>query len=134
VGNQHSRIIVLGVLSDGSARSCREIGRASGLSQKRVENSIYLCWLRRLVIRTASPIFEQETVNVGRRGRVVHTRPYHLYLLAPEGFEEVNVEPYHKLSFLAAVGIRKDNPYLNEIANKMFKHRARASQVSMIDW
>jgi superfamily II DNA/RNA helicase len=82
VGNNRSRAVILGVLADGSARSCRDISKVSGLGKKQVENSIYLCWLGGLVIRTASPIFEQEVVNAGRRGRVVHTRPYHLYLLA----------------------------------------------------
>ena len=90
--NCRSRDAVLGVLRDGSARSCREVSVASGLGLKRVLNSLYLYWLRGLVVRTASLVYELETVNAGRRGRVVHTRPYHLYRLVPEGGGEVVVE------------------------------------------
>jgi len=91
VGSCRSRDAILGVLGDGAARSCREVSVASGLDLKRVLNSLFLCWLRGLVVRTASPVYEQETVNAGRRGRVVHTRPYHLYMLAKDGGGEVEV-------------------------------------------
>ena len=87
-----SRRQVLAVLSDGSPKSCRQISKASGLSVKKVENSVYLCWLRGLVLRTASPVYEHERVNLGRRGRTVHTRPYHLYLFSEKDMESSNVD------------------------------------------
>jgi hypothetical protein len=33
-------------------------------------------------------------------------------------------QPFHKLSFLADLGLRKDDPYINEIVDKILKHQS----------
>ena len=77
-----SRGFLLGVLGDGVPRSCRELKRRSGLGFRQVENTMFRCWCSGLVLRTASVVFEFESINLGKRGRAAHVRPYHLYLLS----------------------------------------------------
>jgi len=33
-------------------------------------------------------------------------------------------QPFHKLSFIADIGLRKDDPYINQIAEKIFEHKS----------
>jgi len=33
-------------------------------------------------------------------------------------------QPFHKLSFIADIGLRKDDPYIKEIAQKIFEHQS----------
>jgi hypothetical protein len=33
-------------------------------------------------------------------------------------------QPFHKLSFLADLGLRKDDPHLDEIVSKIFEHQS----------
>jgi hypothetical protein len=70
------------VLADGVPRSCRELADLSGLGFRQVENAVVRCWGAGLVLRTVAPIYEYERVNLGRRGRSTHVRPFHLYVLA----------------------------------------------------
>jgi len=61
---------------------------ATGLSRGRVYAAVYRCWRAGLVLRTEEALYEHESVFRGRAGRSPHTRPYHLYVLRPEGLEE----------------------------------------------
>ena len=49
-------------------------------------------WKAGRVLRTAETICEHESVFRGRAGSSSHTRPYHLYALAPEGIDELVVD------------------------------------------
>ena len=44
-----------------------------------------------MTLRSEKPSYESEIVNLGRRGRSSHTRPYHMYLYAGEGVESVEL-------------------------------------------
>jgi len=81
----------LGVLAGKGPMNIRDISRETGLSRSQVYNSIALCWRRGLVLRTAKPVYGRERVFKGRSGSLLHTRPFHLYLLRPKGVDEVMV-------------------------------------------
>ena len=86
-----SRELVLSVLGDHKPKSSRQVIAATGLSRSSVHNALRLCWKRGLVLRTKKPIYHRERVFKGRGGVTQNTRPYHLYLLKPEGKESVSV-------------------------------------------
>ena len=65
VGNNRSKDVVLGVLADGSARSCREISRFLEFGQKCVENSMRASIVSRL-IRKAIKVQILVCLQVGR--------------------------------------------------------------------
>jgi len=94
-----SRAIIMAALVDGSPRSCREIIRETGLSRSRVYIALYRCWMRGLVLRTAKPIMSHERVLRGRGGVSQHTRPFHLYVLRPEGVDDVAVNGHRYVGF-----------------------------------
>ena len=72
--------------------SCREVMGATGLSRSQVYMALFRCWRRGLVLRTDAPILVHERVFKGRGGTSSHVRPFHKYLLRPEGFDVVVVE------------------------------------------
>ena len=78
-------------MANGVPKTIREGSMETGLSRSQMYNSLALCWRRGLVLRTASPVYGRERVFKGRGGSSLHTRPFHLYLLRPEGVDEVNV-------------------------------------------
>jgi len=84
--------LVLATLSCGDPRSCREVMEETGLNRAQVYNALYRCWRTGLVLRTRDAIYERERVFKGRAGVRQNTRPYHLYILKPEGRESVEVE------------------------------------------
>ena len=59
---------ILAVLSDGKARSTRDVASLTGLSKGATENALRRLWERRLIMRTKSPMFEAEKVFRGRAG------------------------------------------------------------------
>jgi hypothetical protein len=87
-----SRRLVLGALISGVPKNIREVSKETGLTRSQVYNSLSLCWKRGLVLRTAKPVYSHERVFKGRGGTSLHTRPFHLYLLRPEGVDEVEVD------------------------------------------
>jgi hypothetical protein len=89
----------MGVLAGGEPMSCREIIRATGLSRSQVYNALYRCWRRGLVLRTARSLLSHERVFKGRGGVTRHVRPFHLYLLRPEGVGEVVVGGHRYVGF-----------------------------------
>jgi len=89
----------LAVLADGQPKSSREVVEATGLKEGQVYNCLFRCWRRGLVLRTEKPIYRRERVFRGRAGLSEHTRPYHLYILRPEGVEEVEVDGHRFVSF-----------------------------------
>jgi len=86
-----SRRLVLGGLVGGEPKCVREITSETGLTRSQAYNALFLCWKRGLVLRTAEPIYEREKVFKGRGGSSLHTRPFHLYILRPDGVDEVEV-------------------------------------------
>jgi len=96
---QPSRELVLSALGDHRPKSNREIVEATGLSQSSVYNALALCWRRGLVLRTAQPLYEHERIFKGRGGLTQTTRPYHLYLLKPEGVDSTVVDGHRFVSY-----------------------------------
>lgn len=80
-----SRRKILGVLGEGKPLSSREVIRLMGLSDAAVYNCLRRCWKNGMVLRTKEPIYESERVFKGRAGVSRTTRPYHLYVLKPDG-------------------------------------------------
>ena len=81
----------MGALFEDSPRSSREIMRKTGLSRGSVANALGRLWRGGRVLRTAEPIYEAERVFRGRAGTSKHVRPYHLYVIAPEGRDQVTL-------------------------------------------
>ncbi|MFQ6077456.1 MAG: hypothetical protein ACE5Z5_15230, partial [Candidatus Bathyarchaeia archaeon] len=94
-----TRDLVLSVLSDGVPRSCRELVEETGSSRSQVYSCLFRCWRRGLVLRTEKTVYEHERVFKGRAGVSSHTRPYHLYLLRPEGLDSAVVEGRRYVSY-----------------------------------
>ena len=94
-----SRELVLSALGDHKPKSNREVVKATGLSQSSVYNSLALCWKRGLVLRTVQPLYEHERIFKGRAGMTQTTRPYHLYLLKPEGKDSVLIDGRRFVSY-----------------------------------
>jgi DNA-binding Lrp family transcriptional regulator len=74
---------ILAVLSDGKAKSTREIAKLTGLSRGATENALRRLWERKMILRTKAPIFEDEKIFKGRAGIKRNTRPYHMYIFQP---------------------------------------------------
>lgn len=83
---------ILDVLQDGKPKSHREIVKASRLSGSSAYNSIFTCWKRELVLRTKKPIYKFERTFKGRAGISQTTRPYHLYVIRPEGVDSLLID------------------------------------------
>ena len=94
-----TRGMILAVLADGRPKSSREVVEATGLKEGQVYNCLFRCWKWGLVLRTERPIYRRERVFKGRGGVSTHTRPYHLYILRPEGVDEVVVEGHRFVGF-----------------------------------
>jgi len=86
-------------LEGGVPMSHREFIAATGLSQSSVWNGLRRCWDSGRVLRTKSALFETERVFRGRAGSVETTRPYHLYLLRPEGIDSLVVDGVEFVAF-----------------------------------
>jgi len=86
-----SRAIILAALVNDGSMSCRKLVRETGLSRNQVYCALYRCWRRGLVLRTRRPILSHERVFKGRGGVSQHMRPFHLYMLRPEGVDDVVV-------------------------------------------
>jgi len=80
---------VLAVLFEDAPKSSRVIMRETGLSRGSVAMALNRLWRGGRVLRTAEAIYESERVFKGRAGVSSHTRPYHLYVVAPAGMREV---------------------------------------------
>ncbi len=79
------RKIILDILSDGQPRSLRDFARPIGY--KRAPEGLSRTWKSGLILRTRSPIIEQEFITHGKLGKLgstTHARLYHLYLARPE--------------------------------------------------
>lgn len=74
----------LAVLSDGKAKSTRDISKLAGMSRGATENALKRLWLRGKILRTKTPLFEASKLFKGRAGISRNTRPYHLYLFQPD--------------------------------------------------
>jgi hypothetical protein len=84
--------LVLAALGDHKPKSQRQIVKMTGLSEGSAYNALYICWKRGLVLRTKDPIYKYERRFKGRAGISQTTRPYHLYLLRPEGRDSIRVD------------------------------------------
>jgi hypothetical protein len=94
-----SRAAILAVLVGGRPVSCRELIEETGFSRSRVYATLDRCWRRGLVLRTVAPIYYPERVVKGRGGVSQHTRPFHLYLLRPEGVDDVEIKGWRYVGF-----------------------------------
>lgn len=90
--SETSRGRVVGCLFEGSPRSVRGVVEETGLTRASVGMVLYRLWKAGRVLRTAEAFCEREKVFRGRSGSSSHTRPYHLYLLAPGGVDELTVD------------------------------------------
>jgi len=86
-----SRRLVLAVLNDSKPKTCREVAKATGLSESAAYSGLFNCWKSGIVLRTREPIYEHERIFKGRGGITQTTRPYHLYLLKPEGIGSLRI-------------------------------------------
>jgi len=102
--------LVLSVLGDYKPKSAREIVRATGLSWASVYCCLSRCWKRGLILRTEKLIYESERVFRGKGGLSRNTRPYHLYVLGPEGFDSLVIDgrrfAKYKKEYLDVRGVR----------------------------
>jgi len=94
-----SRKLILSVLNDCKPRSCRDIVKATRLSGSAVNNSLLLSWKRGLILRTKEPLYEHERIFKGRAGVSQNTRPYHLYLLRPEGKDSMVIDGHEFVKY-----------------------------------
>ncbi len=85
-----SRKQILSVLGDHKPK-LREIVKATRISRSATYNALAACWKKGLVLRTKKSIYEFEKIFKGRAGMTQTTRPYHLYVLRPEGTDSVNI-------------------------------------------
>jgi len=94
-----SRNAILTTLASGGSLSYREIMAETGLSHGQVNNALHRCWRGGLVLRTRVPIHSRELVFRGRGGVSQHNRPFHLYMLRPDGVDDVVVEGRRYVGF-----------------------------------
>jgi hypothetical protein len=83
---------VLDALDDHQPKSLRDIVKATSLSSSSAYNSLFLCWKKGLVLRTKKPIYQFERIFKGRGGISQTTRPYHLYVLRPDGVDSLVID------------------------------------------
>jgi len=83
---------VLEALFEDSPMSSRAVREKTGLTGPSVAAALHRLWRGGRVMRTAETICEHETVNRGRAGTSSHVRPYHLYLVAPEGRDRLTLD------------------------------------------
>ncbi len=86
-----SRSLVLSALADNKPMSARDVGKATRLSEEAVYGALFRCWKGGYVLRTEKPIYIHERIFKGRGGVTQNTRPYHLYVLRPEGVNSLDV-------------------------------------------
>lgn len=86
-----SRGAVLAVLADGKPRTSRNIARTIGLSESASYGVLRRCWDSGYILRTKNPLYEHEKISKGRRGVAQHMRSYHLYILRPEGVDNIRI-------------------------------------------
>jgi len=68
LGKDSTRRKILAVLSDGKARSSKEIAEAAGIGGEAVENALRKAQRRGLVLRTEKPLKVRSKAYKGPRG------------------------------------------------------------------
>jgi len=86
-------------LFEGTPRCLREIVAETGLSSSAAGMALHRAWKAGLVLRTVEAVCESERVFRGRAGSSNHIRPYHLYVLAPEGVDDLVMEGYRFVGY-----------------------------------
>lgn len=94
-----ARVKILALLSDGQSWSHREIVKESGLNNSSAGVALYRGWKSCLFLRTAKPFTESVKVFKGRAGTSRTMRPYHLYLLKPEGVDSLHLDGVDFMSY-----------------------------------
>lgn len=94
-----TRDAILAALADGKHKSHRDIVKKTGLSHAAVWSALLRFWKEGTVLRTKEPICESEKVFRGRAGFVRIVRPYHLYLLKPEGKTQLTFDGHEFVGF-----------------------------------
>jgi hypothetical protein len=94
-----SRGLILSVLSDGRPKGRRNIVKETGLNEDVVSINLYRCWKSGVILRTKKPIYESQKIFRGRRGFSRNTRPYHLYVLRPQGLDSLKLNGYEFVKF-----------------------------------
>ena len=94
-----SRDLVLAALADHKPKSLREVVEVTGLSQGAAYNVLADCWRKGLLLRTKEPIYEFERRFKGRAGISQTTRPYHLYLLRPDGRDHLRLNGHEFVKY-----------------------------------
>lgn len=94
-----SQRLILASLSDGKPRSSRWIIKQTGLSGPAVWNALKRCWQGGLLLRTKESIYESKRVFKGRAGVGRVMRPYHLYVLRPEGVDSLRLDGHEFVKY-----------------------------------
>ena len=94
-----TRDAILAALADGKPKSHRDVVEKTGLSEAAVWSALLRFWKEGVVLRTKEPICESKKVFRGRAGFVRILRPYHLYLLKPEGREQLTLDGHELVGF-----------------------------------
>jgi len=94
-----TRDAILAALADCKPKSHRDIVKKTGLSQAAVWSALLRFWREGTVLRTKAPICKSEKVFRGRGGFVKIMRPYHIYLLKPEGKKQLTSGGYEFVGF-----------------------------------
>jgi hypothetical protein len=82
----NTRRIILDKLSDGLPHPVKEFFPLIG--RKAAEQGLLGTWMRGLILRTKSPIYDNELLSKGRLETIHHYRRFHLYLMRPENFTD----------------------------------------------
>jgi hypothetical protein len=94
-----SRGLILSSLSGNKPMGRREVVKETGLDEDVVSINLYRCWKDGLILRTKKPLYEATRVFKGRGGVSRTTRPYHLYVLRPEGVDCLHLEGHEFVKF-----------------------------------
>jgi hypothetical protein len=120
-----SRDKLLELMSDGTARSSRQVAEQLHFTDRAAESVCYRCWKAGLLLRTATPIRERNREFAGRAGSRYNTRSYHLFVLK-NGSDEAGLQNQRFLSFRKTPRIVKANKsqlirtFLRENLDKAF--------------
>jgi len=94
-----TREAIVGSLADGKPHSHREIVAKTGLTGPAIWNALLRAWRDKIVLRTKLPLYKQEKIFKGRAGSTRNLRPYHLYIIRPEGTDHLRMDDQEFVSF-----------------------------------
>jgi len=88
-----------GALADCKPHSHRELVSKTSLTDAAVWSVLSRLWREGVVLRTKLPLYQHEKVLRGRAGSTRNLRPYHLYVIKPEGTNYLRIDNQEFVSF-----------------------------------